>query len=106
MMVSFLVSGIITEIQSRRIQREAASIAQNSLAATEALSAVRTDLRDLVATIDMLRGNAAAGASQARRELDASREALANSWAEYVAIPFFPGERQLVKEVESDVENA
>jgi signal transduction histidine kinase len=104
MIVSFVVSRAITEIQSRKIQREASSISQNALLAAEALIDVRTHLRKLVFTMNTLSTRSVpALVSHLGSELEASREEIAKSWAYYVSIPFYPGERALVRNVEPDL---
>jgi hypothetical protein len=54
-MLAFVASRIITEMVSRRIAREAASIGQNALIAIEALVAARTNLHKLTLSINALR---------------------------------------------------
>jgi signal transduction histidine kinase len=105
-MVSFAVSRTITEIVSRRIQREAESIGKNALIATEALVAARTNLRKSLFDMSALRASAhPVAVAEVSSELDASRQDLAACWAKYVAIPFYPGEREQKEEVERDIKS-
>ena len=62
--VSFVVSRTITEVHSRRIQREANSISQNALVAAEALIALRTNLGRLAFEMNALRATASPTAPQ------------------------------------------
>jgi signal transduction histidine kinase len=107
MLVSFVVSRTITEIQSRRIQAEANGISQNALAAAEALIAVRTRLHEIVFAMDALRANESpAVVSRLGAELEVGREEVAKSWARYLSIPFYPGEHLLVERVQPDLTSA
>jgi signal transduction histidine kinase len=103
MILSFVVSRTITEVQSRRIQREATSIGQNALVAAEALIAVRTTLRTLASSMNVLSTVAPAEALQLGRELESASEAMATSWAQYLSLPFYPGERALVDATEPEL---
>jgi signal transduction histidine kinase len=104
MIVAFVASRTITEIQSRKIQREANSISQNALVAAEALIAVRTSLRKLVFTINALSPSVTPDvASRLVRELEVLRGEVAISWVQYRAEPFYPGERLLAEGVEPDL---
>jgi signal transduction histidine kinase len=106
MVACFVVSRTTTEIQSRRIQRDANSISQNALKAAEDLIAVRTRLRDLVFTLNALAADDHPHPELASRlgsELAVSRDNLAASWAHYLSIPFYPGEYALIEEVEPDL---
>jgi signal transduction histidine kinase len=106
MIASFAISRTITEIQSRRIQREANSISQNALRAAEALISVRTSLRKLVFAMNALGIHATPDTvSQLDSELEVSRQEVATSWARYVSIPFYPGEELLVKKVGPELTN-
>jgi signal transduction histidine kinase len=93
--VSFVVSRTLTEVQSRRIQREANSISQNALVAAEALIAVRTNLGRLVFEMDALRATASPTAPQLGEFEHTRREAVAN-WEKYASVPFYPHEAELV----------
>jgi signal transduction histidine kinase len=104
MLLSFLASRTIGEMQSRRIQREANSIGQNALVASEDLMSVRTGLRKLASSMSSLNANVTPEvALQVERDLDAERNEVATSWAHYVAIPFYPGERALVEQAGPDL---
>jgi signal transduction histidine kinase len=104
MLVSFVASRTITELQSRRIQREASSISENALLAAEALISIRTSLRKLVFTLNRL------GAASSPEvvlllgsELEVARGDVATSWARYVSFPFYSGERSLAERVEPEL---
>jgi signal transduction histidine kinase len=72
--------------------------------AAEALIAVRTSLRKLVFTMNALSTSVSMDvASQLGRELAVSRREVATSWAQYLAEPFYPGERLLVVGAEPDL---
>jgi signal transduction histidine kinase len=100
--VSFVVSRTITEVQSRRIQREANSISQNALVAAEALIALRTNLGRLVFEMDALRATASPMAPQLVEFEHTRREAVAN-WGKYVSVPFYPAEAELVGRAQQDL---
>jgi signal transduction histidine kinase len=101
MLVALLTGRTITEIQSRRIQREAESISQNALLAAEAIIAVRTSLHKLVFTMNALRASGSlAVVSQLGSELAVYRTEVATSWAHYLSYPFYPGENRLAERVE------
>jgi hypothetical protein len=100
--LSFVVSRTITEIQSRRIQREANSISQNALVATEALIALRTNLGRLVFEMDALRATASPTSPQLGEFEHTRREAVAN-WGKYVSVPFYPHEAELVGRAQQDL---
>jgi signal transduction histidine kinase len=104
-MLSFVVSRTITEVVARNIEKEAESIAENALIATEALVAARTNLRELIFVIHGIRVSEGTGvaAEQLGNQFAKSRQDMAASWAKYVSIPFYPGERELVQRVEPDV---
>jgi signal transduction histidine kinase len=103
-MLSLVATRTITEIVSRRIEREAESIDNNALIATDALVATRTNLGKLFFGIDALRTTDRAELVAERlRVLAASRQDMAAHWARYVSIPFYPGERQLAGHVEADI---
>ena len=106
--LSFVASRTITELVSRRIQQEAESIGDNALIATEALGGARTNLRKLIFEMNALRvsDHPGAEAEHVASELDAARRDTATYWAKYVSIPFYPGERELVKQVEPNVTRA
>jgi signal transduction histidine kinase len=107
MLVSFIVSRTITEIQCRRIQAEANDISQDALAAAEALIAVRTSLHELVYRMDELnKTQSPAVLSELESELAAGREEVATSWARYLSLPFYPGEQLLAERVEPDLKSA
>src|SRR5215470_16459092 len=98
--LSYVASRTITELVSRKIQREAESIDKNALIATEALVAARTNLRKLIFEMNDLRsGDHPELATQQLAELDISRGDTAAHWTNYVSIPFYPGERELVEPV-------
>jgi signal transduction histidine kinase len=102
--LSFLVSRTVTEIQSRRIQKQANSISQNALVATEALVDIRTSLRKIVFAPHMLHAIVSPDvAAQLGRELAVYRDGLAASWAKYLAEPFYPGERELSDRAQADL---
>jgi signal transduction histidine kinase len=100
--VSFVVSRTLTEVQSRRIQREANSISQNALVAAEALIGVRTNLGRLVFEMDALRATASPTAPQLREFALSRREAVAN-WEKYTSVPFYPHEAALVGGAQQDL---
>ena len=100
--VSFVVSRTLTEVQSRRIQREANSISQNALVAAEALIALRTNLGALVFEMNALRVTASPTAPQLGELEHTRREAVAN-WGKYVSVPFYPGEAELVGRAQQDL---
>ena len=100
--VSFVVSRAITEVQSRRIQREASSISQNALVAAEALIALRTNLGRLVFEMNALRATASPTAPQLGEFEHTRREAVAN-WVKYVSVPFYPREAELVGRAQQDL---
>jgi len=103
-MLSYVASRAITEVVSRRIQREAESINKNALIATEALVAARTNLRKLIFEMNDLRsGDHPELATQQLAELDISRGDTAEHWTNYLSIPFYPGERELVEPVALEV---
>jgi signal transduction histidine kinase len=104
MIASFIVSRTITEIQSRRIQREANSISQNALLAAEALIAVRTSLRNLAFEMEALnKHEAPPDVSELATQLDVSRGEVATSWARYLSYPFYPGEKALAEATGADL---
>jgi signal transduction histidine kinase len=104
MFVSFVVSGTITEIQSRRIQREASSISENALLAAEHLIAIRAGLRKLDLTMNALStSDAPPVVSELATQLEVSRRELATNWAQYLSYPFYPGEKALVEKVDPDL---
>ncbi len=103
--LSFVVSRTITELQTRRIQREANAISQNALVAAEALITVRNDLRELASEMNTLRASAQPDVSrQLRKEIEAARDDVARSWAKYVSVPFYPGEREIAAGVAAELE--
>jgi signal transduction histidine kinase len=106
--VAFVASRVITEVQSRRVQGEAASISDDALAATETLVGTRTNLRTLVFDMNTLRAGAGSQevVQQLGVELDVSRRDAVADWAKYLALPFYPGERELVERVKPDIIDA
>jgi signal transduction histidine kinase len=69
--------------------------------AAEALIAVQTRLHNLVFTMNALSTSVTPEvASHLGRDLEVSRDEMARSWAQYLSIPFYPGEPVLVEEVE------
>jgi len=105
-MLSFVASRVITELASRRVEREAKSIAKNALIATEALVATRTDLRKLVFEMNSLgQGDRPGLATEQSAQLDFTRRDTLEDWAKYASIPFYPGERSRAERVALDVED-
>jgi signal transduction histidine kinase len=103
----FVTSRAITEIVSRRIEREAESIGNNALVATKALATARNNLRKVVSEMNALRLSDQPKVVEERlREIDVSRRETAVFWAKYVSIPFYPGERVLAARVEPDIASA
>jgi signal transduction histidine kinase len=104
--LSFLTSRVITEVMSRRIEREAESIGNNALVATEALVATRTNLRKLIFELNGIRASDKPDVIEERlRALSNSRRDTAVCWVRYALIPFYPGERKLAARVEPDLAN-
>lgn len=101
--LSFVVSRTITEIQSRRTQREANDISQNALVATEALIAFRTNLGRLVFEMDAFRASAPPQTTRQLGEFELSRRGAAANWAKYVSLPFYPNEAALAERVQQDL---
>jgi signal transduction histidine kinase len=104
----FVTSRIVTEMASRRIEKEAESISQNALIAAEALAGARTNLRKGLSAMSALRVSDAAsvGTERLGSQLEDSRRDAAANWAKYRSIPFYPGERELVERVEPEVVSA
>ena len=103
--LSFVVSRVITEVASRRIERQAESISKNAIIATQALTATRTNIGRAAFAMDAFRRTARPDVvgAQAASTIEASRREAAASWATYVSIPFYPGERDLVERVKPAV---
>jgi signal transduction histidine kinase len=106
--LSFVVSRTISEVVSRRIQKEAESIRKNALLATQELAAARTNFRRAAFAMSAVRvaDRPAFDGEQAASAIEASRREAAASWARYVSIPFYPGEREIVEKVETGVAEA
>jgi signal transduction histidine kinase len=103
--LSFVVSRTITEVVARRVEKDAESIGGNALSATEALGGARESLRGLLFGMNTLRQGAGTGqaAKQLGDRLTVDRQEMAASWARYTAIPFYPGERELVERTDPDL---
>ena len=103
-MLSFVASRTITEVMSRKIEKQAESIAEDALIATGTLVAARTNLRKLIFVIHAIRVSEGTHVpvEQLGNQLANARQEMAANWAKYVSIPFYPGERALVEGVERD----
>jgi signal transduction histidine kinase len=94
----------MTELQCRRVQRQANSISQNALLAAHDLIAVRTNLRKLIFAMNDLRTSETPDAvSQIGSELEVYRGEVATSWAHYLSYPFYSGEQALAQQVEPEL---
>lgn len=106
--LSFVVSRAISEVMSRRIERQAESISTNAVIATQALTAARTNLGRAAFAMNALRltDHPDVIGAQAGHTIEASRREAAASWARYLSIPFYAGERELVESVKPAVAKA
>jgi signal transduction histidine kinase len=106
--LSFVVSRAISEVMSRSIEREAESISANAVIATQALTAARTNLGRAAFAMNTVRvtGHPDVIGAQAGRTIEASRREAAASWARYISIPFYAGERELMETVKPAVARA
>ena len=106
--LSVAVSRIVAEAVSRRIERQAESISTNAVIATQALTTARTNLGRAAFAMNTVRvtDHPDVIGAQAARTIEASRREAAASWARYLSIPFYSGERQLVESVKPAVAGA
>jgi signal transduction histidine kinase len=99
--LSVVVSRAVSEVTSRRIEREAESISTNAVIATQALTAARTNLGRAAFAMNAVRvtDHPDVVGAQAERTMEASRREATANWDRYMSIPFYAGERELVESV-------
>jgi len=106
--LSLVVSRVVAEVVSRKIEGQAESISRNAVIATQALTAARTNLGRAAFAMNAVRVNDHPDVigKQAASTIDASRREAAAGWASYISIPFYPGESELVEKVKPAVVGA
>ncbi len=97
---SFSASLAFSHFRQRHIEDELADILQDQGPGLEHLSAMRTELRGMGRQVNEYIEKIDAGAPASREEIDASRRRLEAQVAEYRALPSFPGEAELISDVE------
>jgi signal transduction histidine kinase len=95
--VSFLVATVLSQRLAAKIDDDAQSIITNAMPSVQYLSAARTDLHRVDAAAERYAAARMSGTTPDPTWLDAPRRDLNSAIETYLALPFYPGERELYK---------
>jgi signal transduction histidine kinase len=93
----FLLSSVVANYREQGIARAAGNIAADALPSIQHLSAARTALRQVTASLDELTAGITSPSppAEASKELERSRDLLDHEWQAYKALPAYRGEEAL-----------
>jgi signal transduction histidine kinase len=95
----FSTAAVVSQWAERGIATSADGIASNAVPSVDHLAEARTALRRLEVALDEWSDRfTASGESREPAEVAADRQLLSDAWSAYLALPAFPGERELQDE--------
>ena len=95
--VSFLIATVLSQRLAARIDDAAQSIITNAMPSVQYLSAARTDLHRLDASAERYARAVMSADNADPTWLDVPRRDLNSAMETYLALPFYPGEREIYK---------
>jgi signal transduction histidine kinase len=95
--VSFLVATAVSQHHATRIDEDAQSIITNAMPSVQYLGAARTDLHRLDAAAERYAAARMSGETPDDTWIDEPRRDLNSAIETYLALPFYPSERELYK---------
>ena len=102
---SFVSATLFTTYSSQNIDAASLSIAGNAMPSIEHLASARSDLRELEAVFARTLDESAAGKPpREQANIERTRAALATEIRGYLALPTYPGEKQLWSAIRQDLD--